>query len=372
MDRSISFGAMDNAGPLFLEIGGGSGRAWRSGAGSRLCLRPGRARYPAPRDRGGLPRPARHRRDGAGGRAGSSTWACGNREGQMATRLVPKELAKRPERLAPGPPACAPAAARPSSCARCWRPSTSRWSSPMPPAAWRWRPPSIPTPPGRCPGSTTPLRTRRPPSAASRPPTAAWCARARSRSRTSGSSPLAATAAPTTSACSPCPARWSAGTSFLYVCYDNGAYMNTGIQRSSATPFGANTTTSPAGKVIPGKQQFRKDLTAIMAAHDIPYVAQAAPSRWRDLMQKTRKAVALRRARLHERAGLLQPGLAARHRRDHRAHPVGRGHLLLAALRGGGRRVAAELQAQGKAAGGGLAEAAGPLPAPLPAGEPAS
>jgi len=67
--------------------------------------------------------------------------------------------------------------------------------------------------------------------------------------------------------------------------------MNTGIQRSSATPLGAHTTTSPAGKVIPGKQQSRKDLTAIMAAHNIPYVAQAAPSQWRDLMKKTRKAV---------------------------------------------------------------------------------
>ena len=81
------------------------------------------------------------------------------------------------------------------------------------------------------------------------------------------------------------------GHQFLYVCYDNGAYMNTGIQRSSATPFGAHTTTSPAGDVIPGKQQFRKDLTKIMAAHDIPYVAQASPSKWRDLMEKTRKAV---------------------------------------------------------------------------------
>jgi pyruvate ferredoxin oxidoreductase beta subunit len=81
------------------------------------------------------------------------------------------------------------------------------------------------------------------------------------------------------------------GHQFLYVCYDNGAYMNTGIQRSSATPFGANTTTSPAGSKVPGKQQFRKDLTKIMAAHDIPYVAQAAPSKWRDLMEKTRKAV---------------------------------------------------------------------------------
>jgi pyruvate ferredoxin oxidoreductase beta subunit len=80
------------------------------------------------------------------------------------------------------------------------------------------------------------------------------------------------------------------GHRFLYVCYDNGAYMNTGIQRSSATPFGAHTTTSPAGAVVPGKRQFRKDLTAIMAAHAIPYAAQAAPSQWRDLMTKTRKA----------------------------------------------------------------------------------
>lgn len=81
------------------------------------------------------------------------------------------------------------------------------------------------------------------------------------------------------------------GHQFLYVCYDNGAYMNTGIQRSSATPYGAHTTTSPAGNVVPGKEQFRKDLTKIMAAHDIPYAAQASPSQWRDLMEKTRKAV---------------------------------------------------------------------------------
>ena len=81
------------------------------------------------------------------------------------------------------------------------------------------------------------------------------------------------------------------GHQFLYICYDNGAYMNTGIQRSSATPYGAHTTTSPAGKVIPGKQQYRKALTSIMAAHGMPYVAQAAPSQWRDLMKKTRKAV---------------------------------------------------------------------------------
>ncbi len=81
------------------------------------------------------------------------------------------------------------------------------------------------------------------------------------------------------------------GHQFLYVCYNNEAYMNTGIQRSGATPLGAHTTTSPAGTVVPGKQQMRKDLTAIIAAHDIPYVAQAAPTQWKDLMEKTRKAV---------------------------------------------------------------------------------
>ena len=80
------------------------------------------------------------------------------------------------------------------------------------------------------------------------------------------------------------------GQDMMYICYDNGAYMNTGIQRSSATPFGANTTTCPAGDVIPGKLQQRKDLTRIMAAHGIPYVAQASPSHWMDLMKKVQKA----------------------------------------------------------------------------------
>jgi pyruvate ferredoxin oxidoreductase beta subunit len=80
------------------------------------------------------------------------------------------------------------------------------------------------------------------------------------------------------------------GHDMMYICYDNGAYMNTGIQRSSATPFGANTTTCPAGDVIPGKPQQRKDLTRIMAAHGIPYVAQASPAHWMDLMKKVQKA----------------------------------------------------------------------------------
>ncbi|MHB1357216.1 MAG: thiamine pyrophosphate-dependent enzyme [Anaerolineae bacterium] len=82
------------------------------------------------------------------------------------------------------------------------------------------------------------------------------------------------------------------GHKFVYVCLNNEAYMNTGIQRSSATPLGANTTTSPAGEVIPGKTTWRKPFTRIMAAHDIPYVAQASPHNYRDLMTKAKKAFA--------------------------------------------------------------------------------
>ncbi|HSV32450.1 MAG TPA: thiamine pyrophosphate-dependent enzyme [Atribacteraceae bacterium] len=80
------------------------------------------------------------------------------------------------------------------------------------------------------------------------------------------------------------------GHRFVYVCYNNEAYMNTGIQRSSATPLGAWTTTSPHGKAIPGKTQWRKNMTEIVAAHDIPYVAQSVPSNWRDLTTKAEKA----------------------------------------------------------------------------------
>ena len=82
------------------------------------------------------------------------------------------------------------------------------------------------------------------------------------------------------------------GHDMLYVCYDNGAYMNTGIQRSSATPHFADTTTSPAGTKIPGKMQPRKDLAKIMAAHHLPYVAQtAAYLNFKDLYEKAEKAI---------------------------------------------------------------------------------
>lgn len=83
------------------------------------------------------------------------------------------------------------------------------------------------------------------------------------------------------------------GHDMVYVCYDNGAYMNTGIQRSSATPKGAWATTSEVGAAQQGKIQKRKDLTSIIAAHGVPYVAQGSISHWKDLTSKAEKAFAV-------------------------------------------------------------------------------
>ncbi|MBW2342200.1 MAG: pyruvate ferredoxin oxidoreductase [Deltaproteobacteria bacterium] len=80
------------------------------------------------------------------------------------------------------------------------------------------------------------------------------------------------------------------GHDFIYICYDNEAYMNTGIQRSSSTPYGASTTTSPAGKVIPGQITWKKNMPEIAVAHNIPYVATACPSYPIDLVEKVNKA----------------------------------------------------------------------------------
>ena len=82
------------------------------------------------------------------------------------------------------------------------------------------------------------------------------------------------------------------GHDMTYVCYDNGAYMNTGIQRSSATPKYADTTTSPVGKASNGKLQPRKDLAKLMVAHHLPYVAQTiAINNFKDLYEKAEKAI---------------------------------------------------------------------------------
>jgi pyruvate ferredoxin oxidoreductase beta subunit len=83
------------------------------------------------------------------------------------------------------------------------------------------------------------------------------------------------------------------GHNLLYLCVDNEAYMNTGIQRSSATPYGASTTTSPAGKVSIGQVTWKKNMPAIIAAHGIPYVATACPSYPFDLMDKVAKGAAV-------------------------------------------------------------------------------
>jgi pyruvate ferredoxin oxidoreductase beta subunit len=80
------------------------------------------------------------------------------------------------------------------------------------------------------------------------------------------------------------------GHDLMYICFDNEAYMNTGVQRSSSTPFGAFTTTSPAGKKSIGQSRWKKNMPAIAAAHDIPYVATATPSYPFDMIEKIKKA----------------------------------------------------------------------------------
>ena len=81
------------------------------------------------------------------------------------------------------------------------------------------------------------------------------------------------------------------GHNFTYICWDNEAYMNTGIQRSSSTPYGAMTTTSPPGKMSIGQPTQKKNMMAIAVAHGIPYVATASPSYLFDLFFKVRKAL---------------------------------------------------------------------------------
>jgi len=82
------------------------------------------------------------------------------------------------------------------------------------------------------------------------------------------------------------------GHDMVYVCYDNEAYMNTGIQRSSSSPKFAEVSTAPVGSVLPGKQQRKKDLTEIIVAHNIPYVAQTTfIKNFKDLHEKAHKAI---------------------------------------------------------------------------------
>jgi pyruvate ferredoxin oxidoreductase beta subunit len=94
------------------------------------------------------------------------------------------------------------------------------------------------------------------------------------------------------------------GTDFIYVCYDNEGYMNTGTQRSSATPMGALTTTTP----VLTKQQNKKDMMKIMEAHDIPYLAMASPSYPIDLYDKFVKAKRIKGTRYVQISAPCPPG----------------------------------------------------------------
>jgi pyruvate ferredoxin oxidoreductase beta subunit len=76
------------------------------------------------------------------------------------------------------------------------------------------------------------------------------------------------------------------GHDFMYVTLDNEVYANTGGQSSGATPIGASTTTTPAGRISYGQKRHKKDMMAIMAAHGSPYVAQVAPNKWKDMVKK--------------------------------------------------------------------------------------
>ncbi|MFC1594037.1 thiamine pyrophosphate-dependent enzyme [Candidatus Omnitrophota bacterium] len=87
---------------------------------------------------------------------------------------------------------------------------------------------------------------------------------------------------------------WERGHDILSVCYDNEAYMNTGIQRSGLTPFDTNTTTSPAGKQSFGNPIKKKPVPEIARAHGIPYVATASVAFPRDIQKKTKKAVSIK------------------------------------------------------------------------------
>ncbi len=84
------------------------------------------------------------------------------------------------------------------------------------------------------------------------------------------------------------------GHNILYVCYDNEAYMNTGVQRSGSTPYGAMTTTSPPGKLSIGENRPKKDMPAIVAAHHIPYVATASIGYYNDLEKKVKRALSIK------------------------------------------------------------------------------
>ena len=125
------------------------------------------------------------------------------------------------------------------------------------------------------------------------------------------------------------------GDDFLFMCYDNEGYMNTGVQRSGTTPQGAITANTP----FKGKQQQKKDVPAIMAAHGIDYVATASAAYPLDLYDKIKKAVELQGTKYIHIHTPCPPGLGLRPALHHQDRPAGRRDRLLRPLRGGARRV---------------------------------
>jgi pyruvate ferredoxin oxidoreductase beta subunit len=99
------------------------------------------------------------------------------------------------------------------------------------------------------------------------------------------------------------------GENFLYICYNNQSYGNTGVQRSGATPYGANTSTTPPGKKNPvGNLLRKKDLIEIMAAHHIPYAATACIGFQLDFMKKVQKAAKIKGPKVIDVLVPCQPG----------------------------------------------------------------
>ena len=155
------------------------------------------------------------------------------------------------------------------------------------------------------------------------------------------------------------------GHNVLYILYDNNAYMNTGIQRSGATPKYAWTTTSYVGDAFKGKQQRRKDMTSIMAAHDIPYVAQASLGYWRDYMTKVQKALETDGPSFINVFAPCWRGWRTDTAETRRAGPAGGPEQLLAAVRGRQRQVEDDLRPEGEEGSRGLPQAAGPFQPPV-------
>ena len=158
------------------------------------------------------------------------------------------------------------------------------------------------------------------------------------------------------------------GHDFTYLCLDNEAYMNTGIQRSSATPWGAWSTTTPCGSRTAGKRERKKDLAAIVAAHNIPYVATASPAFHLDLMNKVRRAVSTPGPAFVHLLSPCPDRVADAGAARPQGGAAGGGDERVPALRGGGRPLQAVAEDLRPQAGERVPGAAGAVQAPVHGG----